>query len=52
MTVYSICGGKTCCPVVDVQDDLVKIGEDGNLCTLKKSEWDALKSGIKSGLIQ
>ena len=54
MTTYSLCSkdGKCCCPEVDVQDCCVRIGEEGNLCTLNKDEWSTLVSKIKSGEIQ
>jgi hypothetical protein len=37
---------KGCCPAVEVGKTNVKIGEKGNLCTLKKREWTALKRKI------
>lgn len=41
-TKISLCGLKSCCPAVEVFDDVVKIGEDGNLCVLQKDEWNLL----------
>jgi hypothetical protein len=52
MAVYTLCGGDKCCPVVEVLDDMVKIGEDGNMVKLKKDEWKLLVGKIKSGEIQ
>ena len=53
MPTYSLCGdGKCCCPVVDVQNDHVRIGEDSNIVTLKKSEWKTLVDKIKNGEIK
>lgn len=52
VTVYTLCGKKGCCPVVDVGGEHVTIGEEGNIVSLNKSEWDALVSKIKSGEIQ
>ena len=49
---FYLCGEKGCCPVVKVGKNEVRIGEEGNLCVLKKSEWDTLISKIKSGEIQ
>jgi len=46
-TVY-LCSGKGCCPVVELDDSEVRIGENGNMCKLKISEWDALKEKIRS----
>jgi len=50
-TIY-LCGEKGCCPVVEICENKVKIGEKGNLCTLKKEEWNTLISKIKSGEIK
>jgi len=41
-TKISLCGLKSCCPAVEVVDDVVKVGEEGNLCVLKRSEWNTL----------
>ena len=49
MTVVNLCTGKDCCPVVDVSEDSVKIGEDGNLCTLTKEQWETLKEKVRAG---
>lgn len=37
------------CPVVEVGEDSIKIGEKGNLCVLKPAEWKVLKEKIISG---
>jgi hypothetical protein len=37
------------CPVVDVQQDKVIIGEKDNICTLSREQFDILKEKIKSG---
>lgn len=52
MTTYTLCGKDDCCPVVDVSEGVVKIGEEGNMVTLKKAEWDTLVDKIKSGEIK
>ncbi len=49
MKVVSLCGGKSCCPVVEIDEKTVKIGEKGNLCILRKEEWETLKGKIKAG---
>ena len=49
---FYLCEEKGCCPAVEVGENEVKIGEDGNLCTLKKEEWDTLVSKIKSNEIK
>ena len=46
-----LCGERGCCPVVEIGKKEVKIGEEGNLCVLKKEEWNTLISKIKSGEI-
>jgi len=49
MTVVYLCSGGSCCPVVDVSEDSVKIGEAGNMCTLTKEQWETLKEKVKTG---
>ena len=49
MTVVTLCSGGCKCPVVDVSEESVKIGEDGNLCTLTKEQWNTLKEKVKTG---
>jgi hypothetical protein len=34
-----------------VEGDTVRIGEEGNLVTLKKEEWNVLVDVIKSGKV-
>ena len=51
MKVISLCGGSCKCPVIELDDNEVRIGETGNLCKLKKSEWEALVEKIRSGEI-
>ncbi len=46
MKIVTLCSDGSCCPVVKVGDKRVEIGEHGNLCVLKKSEWETLKSKI------
>jgi len=41
-TKISLCGLKSCCPAVEIEDDVVRVGEEGNLCVLKKDEWNLL----------
>jgi hypothetical protein len=38
-----------CCPVVELHEDVISIGEDDNLCTLKREEWEALRMKILKG---
>jgi hypothetical protein len=37
------------CPVVDLQEDKVVIGEKENICTLTREQFDILKDKVKSG---
>lgn len=50
-----LCTDGTCvppkCPVVDVQEDKVVIGEKENICTLTREQFDILKDKVKSGEI-
>jgi hypothetical protein len=49
----TLCNDGVCvppkCPVVDVRDDHVIIGEKGNMCTLTKEQFNILKDKIKNG---
>ena len=48
----SLCSEGSCvpqkCPVVDVQEDKVIIGEKENICTLTREQFDILKEKIKN----
>ncbi len=50
-----LCNDGSCvppkCPVVDVQDDKVVIGEKDNVCILTKKEFNILKEKIKQGVL-
>ena len=50
-----LCNEGTCvppkCPIVDVQEDKVIIGEKNNVCTLTRRQFDILKEKIKRGEI-
>lgn len=46
---YNLCHTNECCPIVEVSDDKVMIGETGNQVFLKPEEWQALRRGILSG---
>jgi len=52
MTVV-LCNDGTCvppkCPIVDVQEDKVIIGEKENTCTLTREQFDILKEKIRNG---
>jgi len=48
----TLCIGDVCipekCPVVDVQEDKVIIGEKENICTLTREQFDILKEKVKN----
>ena len=50
-----LCSEGTCvpakCPIVDVQEEKVIIGEKNNICTLTRKQFDILKEKIKHGEI-
>ncbi|MGD0352623.1 MAG: hypothetical protein ABSB38_03915 [Dehalococcoidia bacterium] len=46
MKIVTLCKEGSCCPVVKVTDTKVEIGEQGNLCTLTREQWETLKAKI------
>lgn len=46
-----LCGNEKCCPTVDadVAAQKVTIGEDANVVSLKREEWNILVQKIKNG---
>jgi hypothetical protein len=50
--VVVLCTDGVCdppkCPVVDVREDKVIIGEKDNICTLTREQFDILKEKIKN----
>ena len=50
-----LCSEGSCvpqkCPVVDVQNDKVTIGENENTCTLTKEQFNILKQKIRNNEI-
>jgi len=50
LCVDSVCNPSKC-PVVDVREDKVIIGEKNNICTLTRKQFDILKEKIKRGEI-
>jgi hypothetical protein len=51
----SLCVGNVCvpakCPVVDIQQDKVIIGEKKNVCTLTRAQFEVLRQKIMNGEI-
>lgn len=45
----SLCPECSHCPVVDIADREVCIGEDGNRVKLTPAEWNVLVRAIKAG---
>ena len=48
-TVVSLCPQCVACPEVVIEGDTIRIGEDENLVTLKKAEWNVLVDAVQSG---
>jgi hypothetical protein len=46
LKVVRLCKEGSCCPEVRVERDKVTIGEDKNICTLTREQWDILKEKI------
>jgi len=51
MKTFTLCGENGCCPVVEVDETEVRIGEDDNLVRLSLAEWAALKDLVLAGSI-
>lgn len=47
--VIVLCPECDACPTIELYDDTVRIGEEGNRVTLKKAEWNDLVDKIKRG---
>ena len=45
----SLCPACTACPQVEITDQGVTIGEDGNTVRLSHAEWNELVRLVKSG---
>lgn len=46
--IIELCKECDKCPVVEISDTQVKIGEKGNLCVLTKEQFETLKEKIKA----
>jgi hypothetical protein len=44
---FNLCGFGRGCPHLEILNDKVLIGEEGNLCTLTKPEWNELTKLVK-----
>ncbi|MBG7617201.1 MAG: hypothetical protein IZT57_02365 [Chloroflexi bacterium] len=47
--IVTLCQEGSCCPVIKIKDEQIEVGEEGNLCILKKSEWEVLKQKVLDG---
>lgn len=45
----SLCSACGSCPEVEIYDNEVRIGEEGNMVTLRIEEWNALVEKIEKG---
>lgn len=49
---YSLCPACSACPEVEIYDDgTVRIGEEPNIATLGRAEWNELVRAIKRGAL-
>ncbi len=49
--IVEFCSKCSSCPVVEITDESVKIGEKDNVCTLEPGQWEDLKQAILEGKI-
>ncbi len=49
MKIVEFCSKCDKCPVVEITDESVKIGEKDNVVTLLPDQWDDLKKAIRDG---
>lgn len=47
--VITLCPACGACPTIEVYDETVRVGEEGNRVTLKKAEWNDLVDKIARG---
>jgi len=45
----SLCPSCDACPMVEIDEQEARIGEEGNLVKLTRAEWNALVQVIKAG---
>jgi hypothetical protein len=45
----SLCPACDACPMVEIDNQEVRIGEEGNLVRLTAAEWNVLVQAIKAG---
>ncbi|MBI3302568.1 MAG: hypothetical protein HYZ72_10915 [Deltaproteobacteria bacterium] len=44
----SLCPACDACPMVEIDEQEVRIGEEGNLVKLTRAEWNVLVQAIKA----
>lgn len=47
--VTTLCPACDACPTIELYDETVRIGEEGNRVTLKRAEWNDLVEKITRG---
>ena len=47
--VITLCPACGACPTIELYEDTVRIGEEGNHITLNKTAWNDLVDKIKRG---
>ncbi|MGH7065793.1 MAG: hypothetical protein ACREET_17100 [Stellaceae bacterium] len=50
-TKFTLCPHCTACPEIEITDQGVTIGEDGNTVRLSHAEWNELVRLVKSGRV-
>lgn len=52
MQRYSLCPACSECPAVEIYEDgTVRLGEDANVVTLGREEWNELVRGVRTGAL-
>lgn len=47
----SLCPACDACPSVEIDEHVVRIGEEGNLVKLTPAEWNVLMRAIKAAVL-
>lgn len=47
--IVDLCGKDGCCPRVELDDEEVRIGEQGNQGRLSRTEWGTLRNKVLRG---
>jgi len=47
--IVSLCPSCDACPMVEIDEQEVRIGEEGNLVKLTRAEWNVFVQAIQAG---